>query len=224
MADVRDCEQCGTAFAPRREHARFCSVGCRMAWNREHATDAAAAAAALGWSVAAMTEATERVARAAELDLPHAVAVISEAVWWITIVDATLVRYHEDTYDDMLAGQPLPRQQLTEETLAGLRFVRNQMGYRLDPAGFIQAAPRRPGDGGTAWIWNPVPEPQFASLSSRGREWEVTRYRAYKARLAGRDVVETFELATGFLVQVCENATAMSSARSARNVSGYGMP
>ena len=34
MTDTRNCEQCGTAYEPRREHARFCSARCRVAWNR----------------------------------------------------------------------------------------------------------------------------------------------------------------------------------------------
>jgi len=29
VADSRSCEQCGAAFVPRREHARFCSGECR---------------------------------------------------------------------------------------------------------------------------------------------------------------------------------------------------
>jgi hypothetical protein len=36
VADTRTCDQCGTAFVPRREHARFCCVRCRAAWNRAH--------------------------------------------------------------------------------------------------------------------------------------------------------------------------------------------
>ena len=39
VRDIRNCEQCGTLFAPRREHARFCSCSCRIAWNREHKWD-----------------------------------------------------------------------------------------------------------------------------------------------------------------------------------------
>src|SRR5262249_50747046 len=34
--DSRSCEQCGAAFVPQREHARFCSADCRAAWNRAH--------------------------------------------------------------------------------------------------------------------------------------------------------------------------------------------
>ena len=35
MAETRRCERCGKEFEPKREHARFCSARCRVAWNRE---------------------------------------------------------------------------------------------------------------------------------------------------------------------------------------------
>ena len=47
VADTRTCERCGAMFVPRREHARFCCVRCRGAWNREHAGDPAAEMSAL---------------------------------------------------------------------------------------------------------------------------------------------------------------------------------
>jgi hypothetical protein len=37
QADIRDCEQCGTSFVPRREHARVCR-GELAVWLREHLT------------------------------------------------------------------------------------------------------------------------------------------------------------------------------------------
>ena len=58
VGETRDCEHCGAAFAPRREHARFCSARCRIAWNCQHITDLAAGASALEWSVTAMREVT----------------------------------------------------------------------------------------------------------------------------------------------------------------------
>src|SRR5919201_172162 len=127
MEEARECEQCGAVFAPRREHARFCSARCRMAWNAAHAGVAAAPPVALDWSVTAMSDAAERLARAAARELPGAVTAVSEATWWVTIVDATLVRYHPGTYDTVLASRPPGYRQMTEETLAGLRHVRNQM-------------------------------------------------------------------------------------------------
>ena len=43
MAGSRECEQRGTVLVRRREPARFCSVGCRTAGNREHIGEAAPA-------------------------------------------------------------------------------------------------------------------------------------------------------------------------------------
>ena len=98
-ADIRNCEQCGTSFVPRREHARFCSARCRMAWNHEHTGDLEAGASALDWSVTAMSETIDRLPGVRVWDRPRAFAGISEAVWRVTIVDATLVRHHPQAYD-----------------------------------------------------------------------------------------------------------------------------
>ena len=76
-----------------------------------------------------MRETIDRLQRARSLDRPHAFAVISEAVWWVTMVDATLVRYHPDAYDAVLAGHEAAERRAIEGTFGGLRFVRNQMGY-----------------------------------------------------------------------------------------------
>jgi hypothetical protein len=82
-----------------------------------------------------------------------------------------------------------------------LRFVRNQMGYHLDPADFIQPEQSEPGAdrGVTAWRWRPVPEPDLGSLPPRGQAWEMTRYRAYQAQLAGHTIRETFGRVGAFL-------------------------
>src|SRR5712692_10224920 len=111
-ADIRNCDQCGTSFVPRREHARFCSPQCRAAWNRDHAGDLAAGASALQWAITAMSDATQRLTRARAADRPRAAAVISEAVWWVTIVDATLIRHHPDAYDDVMARHAPAERQL----------------------------------------------------------------------------------------------------------------
>ena len=113
MADTRNCEQCGTSFAPRREHARFCSARCRVAWNRHNASDPPAETGALDWSIIAMRETTDRLFRADAWDRAHGFAAISEAVWWVTMVDATLMRYHPDVYSGVLGHQaaaPRPSQ------------------------------------------------------------------------------------------------------------------
>ena len=74
------------------------------------------------WSITAMSDATDRLLRVRAWNRPRAFAVISEAVWWVTIVDATLVRHHPDAYDAVMTGQAPAQRQLIEETLAGLRF------------------------------------------------------------------------------------------------------
>jgi hypothetical protein len=216
MAETRSCDRCGTVFVPRREHARFCSAGCRVAWNEENSGDPAAELSALGWSIGAMGDATERLARVRAWDPARAFGAVSEAVWWVTIVDATLVRYYPDAYDAELACQPGEERRLIEDTLGGLRFVRNQMGcghvdFVRPPAGGGGSGADASGsgvDGGgseaglggvTAWVWNPLPRPALSGPHSRGRAWEMRRYRAYRARLAGHSVGETFGRAAGFL-------------------------
>jgi hypothetical protein len=213
VADHRNCEQCGTSFVPRREHARFCSADCRAAWNREHSGDAVAGASALQWSVTAMSETTGRLPRTRAEDRPRAFAVISEAVWWITIVDATLVRHHPDAYDSVLAGLAPAERQLTEGILAGLRFVRNRIGDEADLAEFIEPGGAGPGAGEgriRGWTWKPVPVPALGSLPQRAQAWEMTRYQAYQAQLAGHTVGATFGRAAEFLKLAAADVTCMT--------------
>src|ERR1700733_7789178 len=82
MGEIRECAQCGLPFTPRREHARFCSARCRMAWNREHAGVASTPAVAIDWSVTAMAEAAGRLTAAGLWDLDHLAAAVGETVWW----------------------------------------------------------------------------------------------------------------------------------------------
>jgi hypothetical protein len=182
-----------------------------VAWNREKTTDPLAEVNALQWSITAMSDTTGRLPRIRASDRRRAFTVIGEAVWWVTIVDGTLVRYHPEAYDRVLAGQPAAERRLIEETLAGLRYVRNRMGHDVDHVDFIRPEATPPGGGAgriTDWRWNCLPEPAFASLSPRGQAWEMTRYQAYQARLAGRAVGETFERAAAFLRLAAARATA----------------
>jgi hypothetical protein len=224
MADIRDCEQCGSVFAPRREHARFCSARCRMAWNRSKMSDPAVQLSALEWSVTAMQDVTGRLARATAADRQRAFAVVGEAVWWVTIVDGTLVRHHPEAYDCVMGAQPVAERPLIEGTLSGLRFVRNQLGQYADHVDFIAPADdRRSGECCiTAWTWKPVPEPVLASMSLRGQAWEMTRYQDYELHLQGRTTGETFDRAAAFL-QVAA-ARAMPSAESAAPAVMRGAP
>jgi hypothetical protein len=215
VTDIRNCEQCGTSFVPRREHARFCSARCRAAWNREHAGDLKAGASALQWSVTAMSDTAGRLPRVRAWDRPRAFAVIGEAVWWVTIVDATLVRHHPDVYDSVIARQPPAQRQLVEGTLTGLRFVRNRIGDEADLGEFIEPGETGQGTGErriTGWTWRSVPEPALASLPPRGQAWEMTRYRGYQAHLAGHTIGETFGRAAQFLKLAAANAPSITDA------------
>jgi hypothetical protein len=134
-------------------------------------------------------------------------------VWRVTIVDATLVRHHPQAYDGVLGGQAPAQRKLTVGTLAGLRFVRNRIGGQADLAEFIE--PGEPGPGAddgriTEWVWKPVPEPALASLSPRGQAWEMTRYRAYQAHLAGHTIGEVFGRAAAFVKQAAANAHSIT--------------
>jgi hypothetical protein len=177
-----------------------------VTWNREHAGVPAAPAVAIDWSVTAMTEATGRLAAAHDWDPPRLAAAVAEAVWWVTLVDATLVRYHPRDYEATLASADVRRRK-TEQALEGLRFVRNQLGKSADPAEFVCLASGH----GTAWTWRPQPEPQLGELTPRARRWELSRYRAYQARLAGRRIARTFTRCTDFLAQAASPASASAS-------------
>jgi hypothetical protein len=63
-----------------------------------------------------------------------------------------------------------------------------------------------------AWTWNYLPEPALTSLPPRGRNWEMTRYRAYEAQLAGHRVGDTFTRAAGFLRIAVARATSVTDA------------
>jgi hypothetical protein len=230
MAETRRCERCGREFEPKREHARFCSARCRVAWNRENLTQGSTdqqkwgsenwadevrapqrtGSSALSWAITAMRDTTERLGRARAGDPAQAFAVIGEAVWWVTIVDATLVRYYPDEYDAALSGLPVRLRREAETTFGGLRFVRNRMGYYADQADFIEPCPGEPGssepgpvnsgDGApiTQWTWRSLPPPAVATLPPQGQEWELRRYRAYQDLLAGHTIGETFSRTTAF--------------------------
>ena len=147
-----------------------------------------------------MTETIERLSAVVRWDRSPAFTAISEAVWQVTLVDATLVRHHLDTYDGILARQALAQRRLSEQTLAGLRFVRNHIGHEASLTGFLQ--PGRPGACSgriSGWRWKPVPEPALASLSPRGRAWEAARFRAYREQLVARTIGQTFGRAAEFL-------------------------
>jgi endogenous inhibitor of DNA gyrase (YacG/DUF329 family) len=234
MAETRRCERCGKEFEPKREHARFCSARCRVAWNRENWNQIArvqqkwgsenwageahapgeTGTSALRWAFTAMQDTTERLGKVRARDQAQAFAVIGEAVWWVTIVDATLFRYYPDEYDKALTRLPDPDRQAIETTFAGLRFVRNRMGYHADHADFIQPGTGEEGRDApiTKWTWRSLPVPAVESLPPRGQEWELSRYEAYQESLANSTVGETFGRTGDFHDLVVRIAGAASDA------------
>jgi hypothetical protein len=166
-------------------------------------------ASALDWSISAMVETIDRLPRVKVWDGARAVTVIGEAVWWVTIVDATMVRYHPDTYDQILAEASAEDRTTIEESLAGLRYVRNHMGHDIDHVDFVMGTPRsrgRAADRIANWIWRPLPQPCLTTLSPSARDWEMGRYRAYQGRLAEHVVGEAFSRARVFLADVATTA------------------
>jgi hypothetical protein len=193
-------------FVPQRGHARFCGADCRVAWNREHLGDPAVEASALTSSMAAMSEATARLPAVKVWDHTEAFAAIREAVWWITMVDATLVRHHPGAYDTVMAARTPAERELIVQTLAGLLFVRNWIGRGASLAETIDtsAGTRRI----TQWTWKPIGEPALAGIPPRAQAWELVRYRAYRACLAGHTIGKTFGQAVAFLSLTGANATS----------------
>jgi hypothetical protein len=222
MADVRRCDQCGSVFAPRREHARFCSARCRVAWNRARRDDRrpvepVTEGSALQWSVTAMNDIVAQLPGLSASDQracdpPTALAVIGEIVWQLTIVDATMVRYHSDVYDGLLAGEPAAERRLLEGTMSGLRFVRNHLRGAADRAAFAGPAAGDEQAPVTAWTWRPVPEPALPALGPRGKAWELTRYGDYQEFLVGHPVGETFGRGAAFLSLAAEHLPAPDGA------------
>jgi hypothetical protein len=123
----------------------FHSPECRVAWNRDHSRNAAAEDQALEWSIAGMREVTERLCVCRPADEAAAFAAVGEAVWWVTIIDARLVRQYTDLYGGVLETYIAAKRPVIEGTLAGLRFVRNMMSDQTVRADFIgpRARPAR---------------------------------------------------------------------------------
>ncbi|HEY0718613.1 MAG TPA: hypothetical protein VGD68_13425 [Streptosporangiaceae bacterium] len=216
MTGNRGCAQCGVMFTPRREHARFCSAQCRIRWNHDHLTDAAAEERALEWSLAGMSDAAERLALEGPEDAEVAFIAVAEAVWWVTIIDARLIRQYMDIYDSVLDGHTSVQRPAIEGTLAGLRFVRNQTSSESVGAEFISPPAGATGHGSAGeWHWNHVPEPTFGRLPDDVRSWEQARYRAYQTWLADYTVGEVFRRATGFLNLAAARVSAVTSAPAA---------
>jgi hypothetical protein len=187
MAGVRKREPPGAVPGPPRGHAR--NAGQDSADGGPAGGDGA-----LAWSVAAMTDALHRLA-GARADEPRAVAAATEAVWWATAVDAAMSRRHPGAYGRALAALDPAARRAVEGSLAGLRFIRGQLGYCADPGDFIQ--PAHGADPAAQWTWSAVPPP----APQRGSARDVSPYREYRDHLSGRPVAEVLGRAAGFLCQ-----------------------
>ena len=210
MAETRRCERCGKEFEPKREHARFCSARCRVAWNRENWNQVNQGPAEVG-----QRELGRRAARpAGHRDERAALGLHRHARHHRAARQGQGQRPGAGVRGDRRgrlvghdrrrdAGQVLPGRLRhrarrgcpaaaaagDEATFAGLRFVRNRMGYHADHADFIQPCRRRAAGGDapiTEWTWRSLPAPAVATLPPRGQEWELSRYQAYQDLLAGR--------------------------------------
>jgi hypothetical protein len=198
-------------FVPRREHAQFCSRACRTAWNREQLGGVPVGPSVLEWSITAMCDAAGRLHRLRAWDRTRAFEAVVDAVWRVTMLDAALVRYYPSAYDDTLDRLSEADQVLTEETLAGLRLVRNRVIEPDDLARFVEAAP-------TDWEpltgqigdrrWEAVPARPPSSRSKSAQAWELARHRAYEERLAGTAIGDTFDRCTPFLLAAASAALA----------------
>ena len=188
MADIRERDQPGTVPRPRRDGGgrgtRTGSPGGQDAGED-----------ALAWSVAAMSEALHRIGDVSGADVPQAVAAVTEAVWWVTVVDAAITRHCPAAYRGALAALDPAARRAVERSVAGLRFIRGQLGYSADPGDFIQPAPGAPA---AAWTWRSVPPPS----PQRGTVRDTSPYREYRTQLAGRPLTEALTLTAGFLSRI----------------------
>jgi hypothetical protein len=202
MTGVRKCEPLGAVPGLR---------GGQDSGGGQDSEDGGPAAGdgALEWSVAAMTDALRRLAGAGA-DEPRAVASATEAVWWVTAVDAAMSRHHPGAHGRALAALNPAARRAIEGSIAGLRFIRGQLGYCADPGDFIQ--PARGADPVAEWMWSGVPPP----APQRGSARDVSPYREYRDQLAGRPVAEVLGRVAGFLCQA--HAVACRGHRSPASV------
>ncbi|HUN31718.1 MAG TPA: hypothetical protein VMU95_06820 [Trebonia sp.] len=167
------------------------------------ATADAQAADALAWSVTAMSGALRRLASAPAEDAPQAVAAATEAIWWTTEVNSAMSRHHPAAYGHALAALDPSERKAVDTSLAGLRFVRGQLGHCNDPADFIEPRPASGASRGADWTWSALPPPS----AQRGRSRDAGPYREYRAQLAGRPVSEALRRVAGFLAQAHASAS-----------------
>ena len=210
-------------FAPRREHARFCSARCRVAWNRLNASESPAAG---GASTGRSPRCGTHRPAAAGPGLGPAARVRGDQ-------RGGMVGHHGRRHPGALPPGRLrtvswratqAERRAIEGTFGGLRFVRNQMGYYLDQADFIQPgrggraqARSRPGRGGHC------PSPGSTRFGPRAGVGHV-RYREYQAWLAAQPVGETFRRAAAFLRRAAAGCLTHSEPAGRGALTAYDAP
>jgi hypothetical protein len=225
MTDSRECAHCRALFAPLREHARFCSARCRVLWNRQNRGVSGTGNGVLDWSVTAMRDTTDRLLRASSLDRAECYAIVTEAVWWCTMVEATLLRYHPDGRAAALVRRAAADRWAIENTFAGLRFVRNRMGSKVGHDDFLEPAASLSGSGDCRiadWTWKQIPGHDLSQLPLHARQWELTRHQAYQVQLADRRIGGTFGLAASFLRETAEPSLARETVTAGPRSAGPG--
>jgi hypothetical protein len=181
--------------------------GARRAGERDSSgSDPAAGESALAWSVAAMSDALRRLAGARAADVPQAVAAATEAVWWVTAVDAAMTRHCPAEYGRAVAALDPAARRAVEKSFAGFRFIRSQLSYSADPGDFIQRQPA--GSPALAWTWRDLPPPP----PQRGAARDTSPYREYRAQLVGRPLTEALTRTADLLCQA--HAAARAGHRS----------
>jgi hypothetical protein len=175
---------------------------------------------ALACALTALSDALRRLAAAGAGDMPQAIAAATEAVWWVTTVDAAMTRHHPSAYGRALAGLDPAARRAVEGVLTGLRFVRSQLGYSADPEDFISLPPAAGADPTPEWTWSAVPPPS----PQRGKSRDVSPFRQYRTQLAGRPVADALGLAAGFLAQAhaAADPACHRASRAPLNGSGAG--
>lgn len=158
----------------------------------------------LRWSVSAMNGSIGRLYKATGTDLPEALAIVTETVWWVTLVEASLQRSSQAAYNHTLLSLEPAERRTTEGTFVGLRFVRNWLGAHADPANFVHAQHDDDGDEApvAAWTWTLLPTPELGKVSPRDRHADAVRYRDYCTYLARRPIGESITSAVTFLADI----------------------
>lgn len=123
-------------------------------------------------------------------------ASVAEAMWWMTMLDEALWSTHnsEDGYESARSSCHEGMQ------LLGLRYARNRQVHDTEVTG-MQGNPLLAGNetNGGEWTWRSLDAPGVPPYTPQGSRWGEIGERAYRDRMATREVVPTLEEAARFL-------------------------